>query len=188
MLTHLHVMVKHLWCWHIYKGGQGGEVGDEVLPLVAPPPPIPCTATPVAVTNVPQIWAAVEKGSPDNTVCTAMCMTVHRHSVSGVTASFIQRVGEGVLGTATGTAPLWRCTALFSQRHGKWGVGSKWHRRAMSGATAACPVPQRLVKLAVGDRWEGHYHPMSSAMSNYPVPLHKLAQRGNGSISWWAYK
>ena len=33
MLTHLHVMVKHLWCWHICKGIKGGEEGDEVLTL-----------------------------------------------------------------------------------------------------------------------------------------------------------
>ena len=31
MLTHLHMMVKHLWCWHICKGGERGEE-KEVLP------------------------------------------------------------------------------------------------------------------------------------------------------------
>jgi hypothetical protein len=46
MLTHLHVMVKHLWCWHICKGIKGGEVGDEVLPLWAPSPHVQCTANP----------------------------------------------------------------------------------------------------------------------------------------------
>ena len=28
MRTHLHVMVKHLECWHIYKGGEKGEEKD----------------------------------------------------------------------------------------------------------------------------------------------------------------
>jgi hypothetical protein len=44
MLTHLHVMVKHLWCWHICKGIKEGKKGDEVLPLGAPPSPVRCTA------------------------------------------------------------------------------------------------------------------------------------------------
>jgi hypothetical protein len=51
MLTHLHVMVKHLGCWHICKGIKGGKKGVEVLSLVAPPPPIWCTITHRAVTN-----------------------------------------------------------------------------------------------------------------------------------------
>ena len=51
MLTHLHVMVKHMECQHICKGSKGGEEGDEVLPLGAPPPPVWCTTTPVTVTS-----------------------------------------------------------------------------------------------------------------------------------------
>jgi hypothetical protein len=43
--------VKHLWCWHICKGIKGGEKGDEVMPLVAPPLPVRCTATSRAVTG-----------------------------------------------------------------------------------------------------------------------------------------
>jgi hypothetical protein len=54
MLTHLHMMVKHLWCSYIRKGIKGGEEGDEVLPLGTPPPPIRCTATPRAVTGWPR--------------------------------------------------------------------------------------------------------------------------------------
>jgi hypothetical protein len=55
MLTHLHVTVKHLWCWHICKGGEGGEVGDEVLPLGAPSPPFRCIVTPMMVTTLPRL-------------------------------------------------------------------------------------------------------------------------------------
>ena len=33
MLTHLHVMVKHLWCWHICKGGEKGEEKEAKLSL-----------------------------------------------------------------------------------------------------------------------------------------------------------
>jgi hypothetical protein len=51
MLTHLHVMVIHLWCWYICKGIKGSEEGDEVLPLGAPSPPVWCTATPRVVTS-----------------------------------------------------------------------------------------------------------------------------------------
>jgi hypothetical protein len=54
MLTHLHMMVKHLWCSYIGKGIKGGEEGDEVLPLGAPPPPVRCIATPRAVIGWPR--------------------------------------------------------------------------------------------------------------------------------------
>ena len=33
MLTHLHVMVKHLWCVHICKGGERGEEKEVKLGL-----------------------------------------------------------------------------------------------------------------------------------------------------------
>jgi hypothetical protein len=47
--------VKHLWCWHICKGGERGEVEDEVLPLGAPSPPVRCTVTPVTATTLPRL-------------------------------------------------------------------------------------------------------------------------------------
>jgi hypothetical protein len=34
MLTHLHVMVKHLWCWHIRKGGEKDEEEEALSGLV----------------------------------------------------------------------------------------------------------------------------------------------------------
>jgi hypothetical protein len=55
MLTHLHMMVKHLWCWHICKGSEGGKEGNEVLHVGAPSPPVRCTTTPVVVTTFPRL-------------------------------------------------------------------------------------------------------------------------------------
>ena len=74
MLTHLHVMVKHLWCWHICKGIKGGEKRDEVLPLVAPSAPIRCTATPRVVIGWRLLFLGVWPGW-------------HRRTLSGATIS-----------------------------------------------------------------------------------------------------
>jgi hypothetical protein len=41
MLTHLLVIVKHLWCRYICKGIKEGEEGDEVLPLEGTVTPCP---------------------------------------------------------------------------------------------------------------------------------------------------
>jgi hypothetical protein len=80
-------MVKHLWCWHICKGTKGGEKRVEVLCLVALPPSVRCTATPVVVTTLQcprRSWVL----APPVAVCTAMGVTVHRPGLSGATAIF----------------------------------------------------------------------------------------------------
>jgi hypothetical protein len=103
ILTYLHMMVKHSECWHICKGIKGGKKRDEVLPLMAPPPRVWCTATPVAVTTWQwprRSWAR----APSVAVCTALCTTVHHQGVSGVTALFFQRLGKTGMGTAAGIA------------------------------------------------------------------------------------
>ena len=88
--------------------------------LGAPPIPVRCTATPVAVigrggreggvlggTATPRAvptWnrprTASEGWSPDTMVYTAMCTIVHHRVLSGATACFQQRLGEPVEGTA----------------------------------------------------------------------------------------
>jgi len=61
----------------------------------------------------------------------------------GGTAPFQQRAGELEMGTAVGTVTLGGASPHFSKEKEKWGL-------AQSGIATPCPVPQRLVKLAVG--------------------------------------
>jgi alkanesulfonate monooxygenase SsuD/methylene tetrahydromethanopterin reductase-like flavin-dependent oxidoreductase (luciferase family) len=75
-------------------------------------------------------------------------MTVHRWQLFGALLLF-NRVVKTVLVTA------WAPKAGFS---GVWLGG---HHHPKGGATAACPVPTRPVKLAVESTVGGHRHPMS---------------------------
>ena len=107
MLTHLHMIVKHLWCWHIYKGVEGDEVGDEVLPLGAPSPPVRCTTYPRVVT----IWTRPRNWSwrwHRQWLCTPpqalRCTTGYITTLSIAIVIFQQRVGETRMGTTMVTA------------------------------------------------------------------------------------
>ena len=63
---------------------------------VAPPPPVRCTATPVAVTGWQwrrRCWVL----APSVAVYTALCTTVHHWVLSGATAVFFPRLAFLVL-------------------------------------------------------------------------------------------
>jgi hypothetical protein len=83
------MMVKHLGCWHICKGIEGGEKGDEVLPLVTLPPSCsmhchPCGGDQSAVAEKKELAMA-----PLVTAYTAMCTS---QGVSGATVIFNPRL------------------------------------------------------------------------------------------------
>jgi hypothetical protein len=117
MLTHLHVMVKHLWCWHIRKGGDKGEE-EEALPGsvcyhrgTAMPCPVhrhPCGSDrlrrlrercsggappPCLVASPPLGGAHLTPPESSREGCGTSMFGVHNH--------FIQRAGELETGTAT---------------------------------------------------------------------------------------
>jgi hypothetical protein len=80
------------------------------------------TTIPRAVPTWPRSRAAEKGLSPDTTMYTAGCMTVHRRGLSGATVAFYPRAAEVGLVTAGEPPCPRRCTALFFQRPGlSWG-------------------------------------------------------------------
>jgi hypothetical protein len=118
--------------------------------LGAPPSLVWCTATPVAVTAWRSRGAGAEAGTVSGGVHRLWCDGAPSGApppCSVAPSLFSREWGFWCWAPPQSPPPHGGAPPYFSREEGKQAARPEWYRHPLSGAAAACPVPQRLMTV-----------------------------------------